>query len=170
MGDDMGAEPGPLTFRPGRLEDVQELTRLDRVCFGRYAYPAHLIESVMALGHTCLVVEDPQCGDIVGFAMLMAHPEHQSGVLVTLDVEPGSRRRGVGTALVGQCARDLHDAIGDAAIWLTVASRNLDAISFYGALGFAKVRRIGGYYGDDDAIVMVHEDASVLADRAPGTA
>jgi ribosomal protein S18 acetylase RimI-like enzyme len=75
---------------------------------------------------------------------------------------------GLGTALVGMCARELLRTIDDAALWLTVASRNREAILFYDSLGFSEARTIEGYYGDDDAIVMVSEGVSALAARAPG--
>jgi len=85
-----------------------------------------------------------------------------------LDVEPPWWRKGVGSALVGACARLLRDSRPPAGLlWLTVASSNEGAIAFYRALGFGEVGAIPKYYRDDDAIVMLHEDVPSLADRAP---
>ena len=46
---------------------------------------------------------------------------------------------------------------------MTVATRNEGALAFYRALGFREVDTIEGYYKDDDAIVMVHNDLEDLA-------
>jgi len=120
------------------------------------------------MGQFCPVAEVPGTGEVAGFAIMMAEFMRNTGVLVTLDVAEGWRRRGLGSALVGLCARELHQELPRASLWLTVASRNEGALAFYDALGFARTGEIPGYYRDDDALLMVHQDVEGLTDLASG--
>ena len=159
----------PPDLRAARFTDVPRLAELDRVCFPKYAFSPDLILRFLELGLPCVVAEDGATGDVAGFAMVMPELDEGTGVLITLDVAPDRRRVGLGRTMVAWCARALleHDPpIGT--MWLTVASRNVDARTFYGAMGFREVDTIEGYYRDDDAVVMVHIDMSRLAAKGPG--
>lgn len=159
----MESEPWLPVLRKARFTDVPEMARLDRICFDEHAYSPDLILRFLELDLPCIVAEGPTDG-MVGFAMVMPEPDERTCVLVTLDVLPGSRRRGLGTRLIAWCARTMLDAYpGTELMWLTVASRNRGARAFYDRLGFRRADVIGGYYGDDDAVVMVHLDTELLA-------
>ncbi len=150
-------------LRDAVFADVLELARLDRMCFDKHAYSADLILRFLELYLPCVVAEE-RGGDIIGFAMVMPEVEEGTCVLVTLDVAPGSRRRGLGRRMVAWCARAMLDAKPPMELmWLTVASRNEGAMEFYRRLGFKQADTIKGYYKDDDAVVMVHLDLPVLA-------
>jgi ribosomal protein S18 acetylase RimI-like enzyme len=163
----MSNDPQVLLYRDARPEDVEELARLDHECFGRYAYPARLISTFIELEQFCVVAEDPKNGAIAGFAVMMTGAMRDSGLLVTLDVAESWRRRRVGSAMVGLCAKELQEQVPGAALWLTVASMNVGAQAFYGALGFERTGEIPGYYRDDDARVMVGPDVGSLVGLAP---
>ena len=151
------------TLRPARFADVPELARLDRVCFPDHAYSPQLILRFMELGLPCVVAEGPD-GEVVGFSMVMPDAGEPTGLLVTLDVTPEARRRGLGTRMVRWCARALLETEPRPELmWLTVATGNTGARTFYHSLGFSEVDSIEGYYGDDDAVVMVHGDLEELS-------
>lgn len=160
----MNRQPWHPVLRDAQFADVPELARLDRLCFDEHAYTADLILRFLELELPCVVAED---GDgMVGFAMAMPEPDDLTCVLVTLDVAPEVRRRGLGTRMVAWCARAMLDSHpGIELIWLTVASRNEGARAFYDRLGFKRADSIKGYYGDDDAVVMVHLDPAELTGR-----
>jgi len=152
----MSQEPWLPSLREAVLADVLEMARLDLVCFDQHAYSADLILRFLELDLPCVVAEGPE-GDIIGFAMVMPEPDESTCTLVTLDVAPDSRRRGLGRTMVAWCARTMLDAISPMELmWLTVASRNEGARGFYKKLGFKQADTIKGYYKDDDAVVMVH--------------
>ena len=159
----MTEEPWRPALREAELRDVPQLARLDGICFGKHAYSGDLIMRFLELDLPCVVAEDG-AGVIVGFAMVMPDVDERTGILVTLDVAPGSRRRGLGRRLVAWCAMAiLGQEPPIQLMWLTVASRNEGAIAFYRKLGFKRANRIEGYYEDDDAEVMVHLDLNGLA-------
>jgi ribosomal protein S18 acetylase RimI-like enzyme len=77
-----------------------------------------------------------------------------TGHIVTLDVNPAERRRGLGTLLM-QTAEEQMKEEGAGAMSLEVAESNSVAREFYRRLGFATVGRISKYYaGRVDAEVM----------------
>lgn len=161
----MSQEPWRPLLRDAVFADVPELARLDRICFDKHAYSADLILRFLELYLPCVVAEERD-GDIIGFAMVMPEVEEGTCVLITLDVAPGSRRRGLGRSMVAWCTRAMLDAWPPMELmWLTVASRNEEAREFYRRLGFKQADTIKDYYKDDDAVVMVHLDLPVLAGR-----
>ncbi len=155
-------------LRNARFSDVPQLARLDRICFDEHAYSPELMMRFLELDLPCVVAEQ-EGGSMVGFAMVMPEPDERTCVLVTLDVLPEHRRRGLGTRMVAWCARVMLDSYPQTELmWLTVGSRNEGARAFYGRLGFRVVDAIEGYYGDDDAVVMVHLGMKELAgDQGP---
>ena len=77
-----------------------------------------------------------------------------AGHIVTLDVDPGERRRGLGTLLM-QTAEEQMKHEGVAVMSLEVAENNAVARRFYRGLGYTISGRIAKYYGGRvDAEVM----------------
>ena len=163
-----GLQPEVPTFRDATLYDVPQLALLDLICFPDHAFPSETIQRFIELGQPCVVVEGPASEGVIAFAMLMPEPEEGTGALMTIDVDPDHRRHGLGRELVEWCARYLRGMDTPMwLMWLTVASRNSGARTFYGRLGFTEVDSIPDYYRDDDAIVMVHQDLEGLAGNGP---
>jgi len=155
-----------LVFRDATVEDAPALADLDRLCFPARPYPERLIGDHVARGAPCHVAEGERDRELRGFAMVDLHPETGDGLLLTIDVVPGMRRRGLGTALLGLCARSVVARGGEIMV-LTAGARNEIAQALYAKVGFEEAGAIQGYYGDDDAIVMLHRHVAELAARAP---
>jgi ribosomal-protein-alanine N-acetyltransferase len=78
--------------------------------------------------------------------------------ILTLAVRPGSRRCGLGSALVGFAAAHAA-ALGARAVFLEVGTSNSSARALYAAQGFSPVGARGGYYAlsngsPEDAIIL----------------
>ena len=77
-----------------------------------------------------------------------------AGHIVTLDMDPAERRRGLGTLLM-QTAEEQMKQEGAGVMSLEVAENNPAARQFYRSLGFVTGGRIAKYYGGRvDAEVM----------------
>lgn len=141
-------------MRRGRPEDLQRLWQLDQICFEPgIAYSRAELRRFLALpGAVCLVAERPDA--IEGFALGYVDPPDLARV-VTLDVHPSARRRGIGQDLLERLLAELA-ASGATRPVLEVDVRNTGAIAFYRRLGFSKTVRISDYYGAGlDAFEMV---------------
>ena len=95
-------------------------------------------------------------GELLGFAIARTLRSRGKGVfhIITIDVAPTARRRGVGTLLM-KWMTDKGQELRLQALRLEVAVDNADALGFYTRMGFAEVGRIAGYYlGTIDALVL----------------
>lgn len=129
---------------------------LDRRCFeAGIAFTRAQIAAFLELESLEGVVAESR-GRLVGFAIGYLRRPGLGGVL-TLDVEPEQRRRGVGRALFAELLARLERA-GASEVRLEVDVRNAGAQAFYRAFGFRKLGRIPDYYGEGrDAFEMARE-------------
>lgn len=141
-------------IRKGRPSDLTRLWELDRICFEPgIAYSRGEFRRFFQVpGAECLVAESGE--GIEGFAL--GYPDRAGDArVVTLDVHPSARRRGLGRELLEGLLASLASAGGDRAV-LEVDVRNSGAIAFYRNLGFRPSGRLTGYYGRGlDAFRMV---------------
>jgi ribosomal-protein-alanine N-acetyltransferase len=72
--------------------------------------------------------------------------EEQVGYVVTLDVAPAWRRRGLADRLMTE-VEDKVRAAGAAGMALHVFTGNLGAVRFYEAIGYERVGMAQGFYG-----------------------
>jgi ribosomal-protein-alanine N-acetyltransferase len=98
-----------------------------------------------------LVSIDAGGGKAQGFIVAHRGP---TGHIVTIDVDPGTRRSGVGSALL-QAAEDRLHAAGSHAVGLETAVDNVSALAFYKRHGYSVLRTWPRYYSNGvDALVM----------------
>ncbi|HEU5250863.1 MAG TPA: GNAT family N-acetyltransferase [Thermoanaerobaculia bacterium] len=146
--------------------DLRRLWEIDRICFEPgIAYTRGQLRRFFELpGAECLVSEEG--GVIDGFALGYSGG-HDLAHVVTLDVLPTARRRGIGRGLLEALLKRLASAGARRPI-LEVDVRNAGAIAFYRRLGFRETGRIESYYGPGlDAYEMVRE---IPDPRTPGRA
>ena len=130
-------------FREARLSDLEALWALDQLCFEPgIAYSRRAMRGFFGLSTASVVAEIE--GEIAGFVIGYL-PRPGLAHILTLDVHPGFRRRGIGQTLMGEVLRLLaRDGAGETR--LEVDAANLGAIAFYEKLGFRPRRQIGNYY------------------------
>jgi [ribosomal protein S18]-alanine N-acetyltransferase len=146
-----------VQLRSFQMQDLAGLHRLDRVCFPReIAYSR--AELHFFLTHprcSCWIAEQPE-SKLAGFVILERESRngYPAGHIITLDVDPAERRRGLGTLLM-QAAEEQMKQEGAGLMSLEVAENNPAARQFYRGLGFVTRGRIAKYYGGRvDAEVM----------------
>lgn len=146
-----------LSLRPAIAQDFSVLFALDQACFapGIAWSKAELQYFLRYPGNIGLVAQD-EPHQIAGFAI--AGKQLRKGVihgrLITIDVDPAQRRRGVGHLLLEETERLLR-AGSATAVLLEVAVDNVTAQNFYEKHGYTRTGRIRGYYqGRIDAFVM----------------
>jgi [ribosomal protein S18]-alanine N-acetyltransferase len=132
-------------FRSAGPEDLPDLWRLDRLCFEPgIAYSQRELRRFLAIPGAESVLARAD-GELSGFAI--GYPDAPDlARVVTIDVSPSFRRRGLGQKLLDALLVRLA-ASGATRALLEVDVRNVGAIAFYRKLRFAKSGRLSSYYG-----------------------
>lgn len=146
-----------FSLRPIAEDDFPKLYALDQACFapGIAWSKAELRYFLKYPGNFGMIAED-EAGQIAGFAIAGKQLRRGTalGRLITIDVDPGMRRRGAGHMLLEEVELRFR-GMGAAAARLEVSVDNTTAQAFYARHGFARTGRIPGYYlGRVDALVM----------------
>jgi ribosomal-protein-alanine N-acetyltransferase len=130
-----------FTIRPARPEDLEAMYALDHLCFEepfrftwstmrRFAARADAIALVAEAG------VEPTAG-LAGFVIVHVDRRDRSAYVVTLDVHPDRRRRGIAHTLLAEAERLAHEA-GARSMHLHVYTGNGGAISFYDSRGYVR--------------------------------
>lgn len=105
------------------------------------------------------VVVAEERGAMVGFVIVDVEGPEEGGVgyVVTLDVDPAFRRRGIARALMAE-AEGRARREGCTVMVLHAFTGNGAAMEFYARVGFVRTHRVEGFYGAGrDAWVCVKE-------------
>lgn len=141
----------PYRIRATRPADVAELRRLELGSFSDPWTETMLEEALVARGAVALVAESG--GRLLG--SVMARHVAGEGEILSIAVDPASRREGIGRRLLEEALVRLA-AAGAETVWLEVRASNQAAQALYLAHGFvaAGVRR--GYYRrpTEDAVIL----------------
>jgi ribosomal-protein-alanine N-acetyltransferase len=133
-------------LRSGRESDLGAMFALDLVCFDEtFQFDLRSMRR-FALRRGAVVVVAEAGGDLVGFVIV--HMERgRQGYVVTLDVAPDCRRKGLARALMVE-AETRVAAAGAKAMGLHVYVGNSAAVGFYEGLGYGRVEAYEGFYGE----------------------
>jgi ribosomal-protein-alanine N-acetyltransferase len=151
---------------PMRRDHLEELERLERICFSRPWSRKMLGEELDNECAAFLVAEEPVTERIVGYAGVLVMADE--GYITNVAVFPEYRRRGVARQLI-----DVFDrfARGNRLAFLTLEVRpsNAGAIALYEGCGFREAGRRRNYYDlpKEDALILTKWYAEEGADGAP---
>jgi [ribosomal protein S18]-alanine N-acetyltransferase len=138
-----------IHLRGVETSDLDALFALDRECFrAGIAYSrSDLRYYIDHPGSISIAAEDDETKSIVAFVIAESYLEdgRRIGHIITIDVAPASRRRGLGRKLM-EAVLDRLWALGACCVRLEVAVDNPEAQSFYRELGFSPTGRIRRYY------------------------
>jgi [ribosomal protein S18]-alanine N-acetyltransferase len=136
--------------------DMDALYALDQECFRPgIAYSKAELRYFLFHPRSISVVAESASG-IAGFAIVEFPLENgrRIGHIVTIDVAPEQRRKGMGRLVMGALLDRCRQAEANH-LRLEVAVDNDGALAFYRGLGFAETGRIRGFYmGKLDALQM----------------
>lgn len=137
-----------MRLRGYQADDLDAMHALDVVCFER---PFRFTRGAMrrfAEAKKARVVVAEEGDALVGFVILHVEvgDEGRTGYIITLDVEPGQRRRGIAGLLMREAERQARmDAC--TALVLHVFAGNDAAIRFYERAEFSCSHRAEDFYG-----------------------
>ena len=131
-------------------QDLNELRKLEDVCFGDDSWPLWDLIAVLTLPK--IVRLKAQLGEkMAGFIAGDPHPREKLGWIATLGVLPAYRRMGIAEGLLAQCEEELALP----RIRLSVRRSNEPALALYRKAGYQMVDTWRGYYhSGEDALVL----------------
>lgn len=138
----------PCSIRRFRAENMEDILRVEKACFGRFAYDRNMFaDYAQRDGGLFLVAERDRriCGYAV--ASVRGGAFRHAAELVSIAVEPLARGQGVASLLLENTFRRLR-LRGIRRVALTVRVGNQRALALYQRFGFRRERIVPGYYED----------------------
>ncbi|MBC8331442.1 MAG: GNAT family N-acetyltransferase [Anaerolineae bacterium] len=151
MQTEVNTLPGSqMQILPATWRDLNELRKLETICFQQDAWP--LIDLVGVLSFGNIVRYKAVLGEkMIGFVAGEQGQEAGLGWIATFAVLPEYRRQGIGSALLDTC----EAALEAKRIRLTVQTGNTAAIQLYKKYGYQTVGLWPSYYrSGEDAVVF----------------
>jgi ribosomal-protein-alanine N-acetyltransferase len=140
-----------VTLREYRPGDWRAMHALDLVCFEPVFQFSRGAMRGFAEAPGAIVVLAEATAELVGFCVV--NMERQTGYVVTLDVAPTWRRRGLARRLMEAVEAKVR-AAGGVGIALHVYPANTAAMQFYESIGYGRVGMAEGFYSRGlDALV-----------------
>ena len=144
------SEPISFQVMPANWHDLNSLRQIEKACFPQDAWPLWDLIAVLTLPggpHLKAVVGD----EMVGFVAGDVRPSERVGWITTLGTLPEYRKRGIATALLRACEKEM----GQPCVKLSVRRSNVDAIALYLREGYKQTSIWPGYYpGKEDGLVL----------------
>jgi ribosomal-protein-alanine N-acetyltransferase len=134
------------TLRSYRLGDWQAMHALDLLCFEPVFRFSRGAMRSFAEATGALTVLAEAHGKLAGFCI--AQLQDGAGYVVTLDVAPAWRRRGLARRLMADAESRLHSA-GAAEMHLHVFTGNTAAILFYESIGYSQMCVAENFYAQN---------------------
>ncbi len=147
-----------ISFRDYRASDLEAMFQLDEACFAeKFRFDRASMREFAEEQNAVVRIATTNCGGIAGFVIL--HIEHAASgwraYIVTLDVAPECRRKGLATRLmtdIEACAM----AAGVRWLQLHVFTGNEGAIRFYERLGYSRICLSKDFYGEPELDAFVY--------------
>ena len=149
---DLQPDANTVRFREYAPRDFARICALDQLCFpSEIAYTPEEIAAALSQPRTLCIVSE-QSGEVIGFILLQYR--RSAGHIITIDLHPDVRRRGIGGRLMDLAEQRLVDC-NVRRVVLEVATDNEPAMAFYRGRGYAILRLLPHYYRDEtDAYLM----------------
>ena len=146
-----------ITIEDASIKQLDELYKIEMECFEREAFSKQHIANLLS-DYNCISLVAKTNGKIVGFVIGMIHIERNAlvGHILTVDVSPSHRRRGIAQRLL-QKLEEIFKEKGVKSCRLEVREDNIAALKLYQKLGYKKIGKLENYYGDAHGIYFRKE-------------
>jgi len=134
------------------IEHLDRLYEIEMKCFETEAFTKQQIAYLLTDSNSVILVsrvKDEVVGFVIGKTYMDKKPA--AGQILTIDVSPKHRRKGIGQRLLHKIEKTLKDK-GIKICYLEVRENNFVALSLYQKLGYKRVGRLENYYGNAHGI------------------
>ncbi|MGB9756644.1 MAG: ribosomal protein S18-alanine N-acetyltransferase [Candidatus Bathyarchaeales archaeon] len=143
-----------ITIEDASIKQLDDLYKIEVECFKGEAFSKQHIANLLT-NYNCISLVAKMDGKIVGFIIGMIHIERNvlAGHILTIDVSPSHRRRGIAQKLLQKIEEIFKDR-GVKSCRLEVREDNVAALKLYQKLGYTRVAKLEHYYGDVHGIYL----------------
>jgi len=134
------------------IEHLDRLCEIEMKCFETEAFTKQQIAHLLTDSNSVILVSKVK-GEIVGFVIGKTYMDKKpaTGQILTIDVSPKHRRKGIGQRLLQEIEKTFKDK-GVKLCCLEARENNIVALSLYQKFGYKTVGRLENYYGDAHGI------------------
>lgn len=143
-----------VTVEDASLRHLDRLYEIEIKCFEREAFTKQQIANLLT-NYNAVGLIAKLNGEIVGFVigMLYADDDRIVGHILTVDVLPEYRRRGIGLRLLEEIEKIFRGKGANVSV-LEVREDNIAALRLYQKLGYKRAAKLKYYYGDAHGIFL----------------
>jgi ribosomal-protein-alanine acetyltransferase len=143
-----------VTVQDASVKYLDRLYEIEKECFVEEAFTKRQIAQLLT-DYNSISLIARENGEIVGFIVGMMYPDRKAvnGHILTIDVSPSHRRKGIGQMLL-QEMESIFAQKGVQACLLEVREDNIAAISLYHKSGYKEIGRLENYYGNAHGIYL----------------
>lgn len=144
-----------ITVEDASIKHLDKLYEIETKCFEKEAFTKQQIASLLANYNSIGLIAKLD-EEIVGFVIGMLYEDSDGktvGHILTVDVLPEHRRKGIGLRLLEEIEK-IFRGKGASACVLEVREGNVAALRLYQKLGYKKVAKLKYYYGDAHGILL----------------
>jgi [ribosomal protein S18]-alanine N-acetyltransferase len=143
-----------VTVQDASVKCLERLYEIEKECFVEEAFTKKQI-ALLLTDYNSISLTASENEEIVGFIVGMVYPDGKAvnGHILTIDVSPSHRRKGIGQMLL-QEMESIFLQKGVQACLLEVREGNAIAISLYHKLGYEEIGRLENYYGNAHGIYL----------------
>jgi ribosomal-protein-alanine N-acetyltransferase len=142
------------TIEDATTKDLDQLYEIENKCFRRDAFSKRQIAQLL-MDHNSIGLLARYDGKAVGFIIgrISVEEEALTGHIITLDVLPAQRRKGIGRRLL----QELESIFAGKNIkesYLEARIDNVTALRLYERMGYCRIGKLKNYYGDAHGIYL----------------
>ena len=141
-----------VTTEKASVEHLDRLTEIEIECFETEAFTKQQILHLLTDSNSVSLVLRVK-GEIVGFVIGKTYMNRRpaTGHILTIDVSPEHRRKGIGQKLLQEIENIFKDKRIEVC-FLEVRENNVGALSLYRKFGYKRVGKLSNYYGNAHGI------------------
>jgi ribosomal-protein-alanine N-acetyltransferase len=143
-----------VSIETASIHHLDELYEIEKECFSKEAFTKRQIAHLLT-DYNSLSLVAKENSKIVGFIIGAVHVEGSSSIahILTIDVSPQNRRRGIGLKLLQEIERIFKEKNVETC-FLEVREDNVQALSLYEGIGYNGIGRLKNYYGDTHGLQL----------------
>ena len=143
-----------IRIEDASVKDLDQLCEIEAECFKKEAFTRRQMAQLLA-DYNSISLLAKENSTVIGFitGAVRFDGKQLTGHILTLDVRPAHRRRGIGRRLL-QELETIFRKKNIMECYLEAREDNVAALKLYERVGYERIRKLSNYYGDTHGIYL----------------